>query len=167
MTTVKIFAAQMQRQLAANKEKVWNHALVTFFGEATDEKAKLCHTTVQRFLNHTVECLMCGDEQLAVVVCSFMHDEINFDWEITAVNNPYYTNVPVTVIKYQTADGKQHDNQKDAERHGKMLAGVVRICPDCKGTGMIDPTDDDLQRSCRSCNHTGYQEKTESWGPAA
>ena len=78
----------------------------------------------------------------------------------------YYESVEVIATKYQTKDGKYWDTEKAAERHGKVLAGVARVCPSCNGTCMVDPYGDGvMQTRCGDCDGTGLQERVQTWRP--
>lgn len=81
--------------------------------------------------------------------------------------NEYYTNVAVTTVKYQTADGRQFTDPKDAELHGKLLKGEARKCLECGGSGQSDAFGDGREfHKCTDCGGTGYQTIKSTWGPA-
>lgn len=45
--------------------------------------------------------------------------------------------IEVTVIKYQTEDGEIFDNPKEAEHYERIINGIRRVCPSCKGTTRV------------------------------
>lgn len=71
--------------------------------------------------------------------------------------------IEVTVIKYQTEDGRIFDNPKEAEHYERLKNGTRRLCEECKGTGRMLSNDMRSTVPCTDCNQKGWQEKVEVW----
>lgn len=71
--------------------------------------------------------------------------------------------VQILVDHWKTSDGQVHRDPETANIHQAILNGEARLCPECKGSGRVDPYGDRRTTvKCNSCND-GYQYKSEVW----
>lgn len=71
--------------------------------------------------------------------------------------------VTEVVIKYESDDGVIFDTHEQAEHHERLVSGIRRVCPDCKGSGRVMSNDMRYMEPCSDCNSKGWQEKVEVW----
>ena len=72
--------------------------------------------------------------------------------------------IKVSIIKYETDDGKIFDTIEKAHDHVLRTNGMRKQCPACLGVGKIDPFGDgrDYIR-CPNCQAKGYVDRQEVW----
>lgn len=71
--------------------------------------------------------------------------------------------IKVEVIKFQSNDGEVWDTELEAKHRDNIIAGVVKVCPMCSGTGKTDTVDFRSTERCGTCNGKGWLKKEEVW----
>lgn len=70
----------------------------------------------------------------------------------------------VEVERYRSFDRLLFKTEQECIHHEKMLQGIRKICPECKGTKEVDQTGDGRSFSkCDTCSAKGWVEKEEVW----
>lgn len=71
--------------------------------------------------------------------------------------------IKVEVTKYESDDGVIFDTPEQAVHHERIVQGIRRVCPECKGSGRVMSNDMRSTQPCPDCNKKGWQEKVEVW----
>lgn len=72
--------------------------------------------------------------------------------------------IEVTVIKYETNDGRFFGNKQSAMFHEGLLDGSIKVCSHCDGVGEIDSYGDGrVFHKCSECKGSGYLHKQTIW----
>lgn len=76
---------------------------------------------------------------------------------------------------YVAKDGKVFNSENECIHYEKILDGIRKVCPECKGKGyfLVEEMDENyhtgapetriVEKTCENCNGKGYLEKKEVW----